>query len=111
MSVSVEWHGDEVLAALVAAAEEGVKDGTEVLLDASRAIVPRDDGELYDSGRASQDGLEGAVSYDTPYAVLRHESDYAELKGGSMKYLERPMTENAAEILDAIADPIRRVVS
>ncbi len=111
MSVSMDWHGEEALARLAAAAEEGVKDGTEALLEASQRLVPVDDGDLRDSGTASQDGLEGAVSYSTLYAVLRHESGYARLKGGSKKFLERPMTENADEILDAVAAPIRRAIS
>lgn len=109
--VDLNWNGDEVLAALLVAAEKGVGDGLDVLLEASQDIVPVDDGELRDSGRISQDGLEGAVSYATDYAVLRHESGYARLKGGSKKYLERPMVEEAGRILGAVADPVRRVIS
>lgn len=111
MSVDLDWNGDEVLAALLAAAEEGLGDAAEGLLEASQDIVPTDDGELHGSGRATRDGLEAAVSYNTPYAVLRHESDYADLQNGQLKFLEKPMVERGGEWLEKIATPIQRVIS
>lgn len=110
MSVSMDWNGDEALAAILAAAERGVGKALDGLLDASQEEVPVDDADLRDSGRTSQDGLEGAVSYDTAYAVLRHESGYAELNNGRRKFLERPFVGRRGQWLETIADEIRPVI-
>ena len=65
----VTWNGNLVDAKARAGAVRGLQVSTEYLLQASRAVVPIEEGTLERSGVASVDegGLRGAVSFDTPY--------------------------------------------
>ncbi|GHH67620.1 hypothetical protein GCM10017673_14920 [Streptosporangium violaceochromogenes] len=60
-------------AAMREAAARGLQKGMEHVLQASRELVPLEEGTLARSGVASVDegGLRGAVSYDTPYPAPR----------------------------------------
>ncbi|MEU4225805.1 hypothetical protein AB0F17_16045 [Nonomuraea sp. NPDC026600] len=92
-------------------AVQGLKKGTEHLLQKSRELVPHEEGTLERSGTASVDEatLQGAVSFDTPYAVRQHEEiTWQHDEGRSAKYLEGPMTTEAGVIGDIIAAEIRR---
>jgi hypothetical protein len=102
-----EWRGPFVSRLVDEAGEEGVISAAEsILLDAA-PYVPYEDGDLLDSGRAGQDRdnlgrfTNGAfVSYDTPYAVKRHEHPEFQFKGsGQGKWLEHAMQRRASRIM------------
>ena len=96
-----------------AGAVRGLQFGTEHLLQASRLQVPIEEATLERSGVASVDPstLEGAVSYDTPYAVRQHEDlNLRHDTGRKAKYLEDPMNEEREQIGELIAAQIRRAL-
>lgn len=108
------WHGDTWLTTALAGAAHGVELGMEHVLTEANRIVPLDEGTLERSGKAHMDAtgssgaIEGAVSYDTPYAVRQHEElSYRHLPGRSAKYLETPMIAEAPTVLAIIGANIR----
>lgn len=110
-TVKIEWNGAHVGEEMHHWLAEGLGHAVEFLLGESSPIVPLDEGTLDRSGVASTDDerLEGAVSYDTPYAVIQHENlDYQHDPGRTAKYLERPFMEKQPEMLELIAAPARR---
>jgi hypothetical protein len=102
------WYGQEILLAMEEHAGDGIDDAIELLLAASRAVVPVLSEDLYKSGKASRDRLTGLVSYNTVYAVRQHEElDYRHAPGKQAKYLEQPFNELQAQMIQAIADRLR----
>jgi hypothetical protein len=90
-------------------AEEGLRKGLEHVLERARAIVPLREGPLERSGRVVQDGLEGAVTFDTVYARRQHEElDWKHLPGRTAKYLEKPMNSERQVVLELMAVGLRR---
>lgn len=90
-------------------ASDGLRQALEHILTESRRIVPLEEGTLERSGRVSVDGMEGAITYDTVYAVPQHENlDYRHAPGRTAKYLEKPMTTERATALALMAVPLRR---
>lgn len=109
MSYKLEWNGPKITAQTEGAASRGLKLGMEHLLAEANKEVPIEEATLERSGRASVDGLKGAVSYDTPYAVEQHED--MTLKhdpGRKAKYLEQPMHREGPTIMELVAAEIRR---
>lgn len=87
----------------------GVYLAAEHLVGVARALVPKDEGTLERSGAAATDGLQGVVSFDTPYAVIQHEAlDFHHPRGGQAKYLEQPMGTERDTIKAIIAQAIRK---
>lgn len=111
MSFRVEFRpgGAEALARVHSAAERGVRMAVEHWLGESRKEVPIEEGTLERSGRATTEGLKGAVSYDTPYAVYQHERmDLQHDSGRKAKYLEDPGNREAGTMAEIIAAQVRR---
>lgn len=106
--VEIDWDGRSASIAVDKGAEAGLQLATEYLLAESRKIVPHEEGILEGSGFADVDGLEGSVSYDTPYAVRQHEElTWSHKSGRSAKYLEKPARANQRQIADLIARGMR----
>lgn len=102
--VDVSWRGALIIREVQEHTEDGVDDATEMLLAASRAVVPYDEGPLSESGKASRDGLVGLVSFNQPYAKIQHENlSYRHAPGRTAKYLENP--------LNALRDPMVAVIA
>lgn len=98
-------------AAVMAAAREGVSDGTEVWLEEANRTVPIEEATLARSGTATSEGLRGVVAYDTPYAVRQHEDTRLRHdRGRRAKWLELTMHERRKQILDAVAAPIKQAL-
>lgn len=102
-----------VAAELRAGALQGTKEGTEHLLGVSRELAPIEEGILAGSGTASQavNGslVEGAVSFDTPYAVIQHEAlEFRHDAGKQAKYLEQPFATERTVIGQMLATAMRR---
>ncbi|WP_329622921.1 minor capsid protein [Streptomyces sp. NBC_01255] len=90
-------------------AGEGLQRGLEHVLAEARKIVPLDEGTLERSGRVVRDGLNGAVVFDTIYAVRQHEElTWKHLPGRTAKYLEKPMNSERDVVLQLMAVDMRR---
>lgn len=106
--VDVSWRGALIAQEVQEHAEDGVDDATEMLLAASRGVAPLDKGPLVESGKASRDGLEGIVSYNTVYAARQHEElTWRHAPGRQAKYLEQPFNQLHDQMVTAIADRLR----
>ncbi|MGW5352204.1 hypothetical protein ACWERV_17045 [Streptomyces sp. NPDC004031] len=102
------WHGALIAEEAREHAEDGMDDGLELLLAASRAVVPLLSEDLSKSGKASRDGLEGTVSYNTVYARRQHEElTWRHAPGRQAKYLEQPFNELQSQMVQAIAVRLR----
>lgn len=89
-------------------AEEGLGRALEHLLGEARKLVPLDEGTLERSGKASRDGLNGTVSFDTIYAVVQHEDlTFRHLPGRQAKYLEQPAHTERDVMLQLMAVSLR----
>ncbi|WP_221510156.1 minor capsid protein [Streptomyces sp. 3211] len=94
-----------------AGAIRGLRLAAEHILAESRKRVPIEEATLERSGTATVDeaDLKAAISYDTPYAVRQHEElTYRHDAGRTAKYLEGPMTTEAAKAAEIIAAQLRR---
>jgi minor capsid protein len=109
---TIKWDSSQVLERMEAGAEQGLKLAAEHLLLESRKLVPIEEGTLERSGTVTVQGLEGSVSYDTPYAVDQHEDmTYEHDEGRTAKYLEGPARNEAHVIKDIIAGQIKQAMS
>lgn len=93
-----------------AGAVKGLRLATEHVLQVSRTMVPIEEGTLERSGTASVDegNLRGAISYDTPYAVVQHEDMSLQHDAGRRaKYLESAMNSEAGTCGEIIARAVR----
>lgn len=90
-------------------ASEGLTRALEHTLTEARRIVPLEEGTLERSGRVVVDGLDGAITFDTRYAVRQHEEmDWRHAPGRSAKFLEKPMASEQRVMLALMAVPLRR---
>lgn len=90
-------------------ASEGLQQALEHTLGEAKKLVPLDEGTLERSGKVDVDGLNGAISFDTVYAVRQHEEmDWKHLPGRQAKYLEQPMNSEREVMLRLMAVPLRR---
>jgi hypothetical protein len=95
--------------------EKGMQLGTELLYEASRAIVPVDTAELLLSAKklvtreASRKTVTGQVWYTAPHAAVVHESTWIKHSTGkSAKYLEKPARILAVPIRNLIEKEVQR---
>jgi hypothetical protein len=105
------WQGRAWFARTRQAARDGVQLGLEHVLAESNKIVPLDEGILERSGKVlmAPNGPQGAVVYDTPYAVRQHEElTWKHLPGRQAKYLETAMNANAETLKEIVAAKIRQ---
>lgn len=90
-------------------ASEGLSRALEHTLGEAKKLVPLDEGSLERSGRVDVDGLNGAISFDTVYAVRQHEElTWKHLPGRQAKYLEQPMNSEREVMLRMMAVPLLR---
>lgn len=92
---------------------QGLRQGLLHVLGTSNHRVPHLSGDLERSGAISVDRsrLIGAISYDTPYAVIQHESlDFKHsMPGRTAKFLELAIREEAEAVKLMIAKQLREV--
>lgn len=100
------------------AARAGELAGAQVLLDASLALVPRDTGDLAESGHLeiAPEGVK--VVYDAtspegyPYGIRQHEDlTLHHPHGGQGKYVEAPMHSESLAIFAAMAEPFKKLLA
>lgn len=104
----LDWEGRRLWTSRGrAAAEQGLALALQHLLAEAQRIVPLDKGPLERSGKVTQDGLNGAVSFDTVYAVRQHEElTWRHAPGRQAKYLETPMNTQREQMLRLMAVPL-----
>jgi hypothetical protein len=93
--------------------ESAVRIVTEDLVGEAQRQAPRDEGTLAGTGSGQVEVIgnrvTGRVTFDTPYAKRQHEElTWNHPKGGNAKYLEGPLTNNAAKYEAVIAAVIKR---
>jgi ketosteroid isomerase-like protein len=105
----MRWHGRRLWTSRGRRlASEGLQRALEHTLGKAKELVPLDEGTLERSGRVDVDGLNGAISFDTVYAVRQHEElDWKHLPGRQAKYLEQPMNTERETMLRLMAVPLR----
>lgn len=94
------------------AAVRGLNLAAEELRSRSIPKAPIQDGILRASAQvvpATEEHLQSAVTYDTPYAVVQHERLDFHHTEGQAKYLEQPLMEGAKDYVGIIAQQIRDV--
>lgn len=111
MSVKVKANLDKALIKDITryGTKKGIWSALDHLAAVSKEQVPLDQGTLKASCvvSVSDDGTQGAVSYDTPYAVVQHENTwYNHQRGRKGKYLEDPANDN--QVLDEMRQLIRK---
>lgn len=113
--MSAVWKSQiaEAITSLQVGALQGVREACEDLLREASAVVPYDTGDLDRSGQASAhldgDAAIGTVSYDTPYAVIQHETlEFRHDPGRIAKYLALPTRTGARRRQDHIARTIAK---
>ncbi len=80
--------------------KKAVWSALDHLATVSKQQVPLDTGVLMNSCAVSvsDDGSQGTVSYDTPYAVVQHErQNYNHQRGRKAKYLEGPCYDKSVQ--------------
>ena len=118
MSATFQWNGDVAKRTVRNAAALGLRDGAELIKDASNEAAPEESGNLVDSSGTDVDtqSLVASIYYDPQdapregkpiYAVVRHE---ALREGGAPKYLERPLIAQRDAALRKVAAQIERVM-
>lgn len=106
--MSIQWN-TRAGEAITEAAQTGIFEAAEALLDQAIEKTPVQDGILRASGRATQEGLVSAVSFNTPYAVKQHEElGYQHPNGGEAKYLEKPANSFGPTMEQIVAQAIVR---
>jgi hypothetical protein len=102
------WKGDLVLEQFERGAEKGVKLAAEHVRGVAVNRAPKDTGALRNTGTATTDGLTGAVSFDTDYAVRQHEETTWYHEDGEAKYLETALDSEVDVARQIIAAQIRK---
>lgn len=106
------FDGKNPLASIRSAQLHGAELAAEHLLGEANKTVPIEEASLERSGAASTEQTGGetalAVSYDTPYAVVQHESlHFQHDQGRSAKWLENAFNSEGDKALDVIARAVR----
>lgn len=86
-----------ILTTLEAAAQAGLREGMEAMLELSNELAPEFSGEMIDGGEVRIDDLTGQVSYKNagyPYVIDQHENlELQHPNGGQAKFLETASVE------------------
>lgn len=101
---------DQVLRRVSEAADRGLREAADHVLEIALRHVPIEDRTLARSGKVSQDTTRhvSAVSFDTIYAVWQHEDMRFEHDAGrTSKYLENAFNSERGEVAQIIARRIR----
>lgn len=112
MPSSVDWNGAKVRRMVHDAGADGIEAGAKLVFEASQRAVPKDTGELEESGALTADGLHAEITYGEGLpdarAIVVHEKLDLHHDDGTAKYLENPTTAAADQVRSIIAAAIRR---
>lgn len=93
-----------------AAASDGILASLEVIREDAENRAPLETGHMRNSANTAVDGLEGAVGFDTDYAVIQHEALDFDHQDGEAKFLENAVIANRQVVGQIIAESIRRAL-
>lgn len=108
--LNLNWRGREAARRAEDASRRGLEKAAEHVLGIAQQRVPLEEGILQDSGRTvvDTDALTAGVTFDTVYARRQHEElAWRHAPGRTAKYVEGPLTEEAARCRGIIAAEIR----
>jgi hypothetical protein len=105
----LDWQGRRLIGdRFRRVASDGLTRALEHTLGVSQQLVPLREGTLERSGKVIVEGLNGAISFDTVYAVRQHEElSWRHLPGRQAKYLEQPMNTERETMLALMAVSFR----
>jgi hypothetical protein len=112
MSSELEWHGDEVLAIIRAAAAHGLGDATDQIAQTSQDRVPYQTRELMRSQHVVKDDLHTEIYYTDSKAAAAHENIHGRVyrRGRRAKFLESAADDHREDTVRSVAEEIRRVL-
>ncbi|MBR6982132.1 MAG: hypothetical protein IKH75_01140 [Ruminococcus sp.] len=99
-SIRIELDRELIKAAVAKGGKKATWSALDYLASVSKQQVPLDTGALMNSCvvDVNDDGSEGTVSYDTPYAVEQHENmQYHHQRDRKAKYLEDPVNDGGVQ--------------
>lgn len=92
------------------AAQDGLREVAEHVLEESNKRTPKDDGDLIASGGVGVDDLRANVAYKSFYATWMHERvDWQHLDGGEAKFLENAVEAESSNLVQIMARAARGV--
>lgn len=105
----LQWEGRRIFGSrFQRLVSEGIGRALEHTLGVATTLVPLDEGPLQRSGKVQVEGLNGTISYDTPYAIRQHEElTWRHAPGRQAKYLEQPMNTERDVMLELSAVSFR----
>lgn len=110
--MTLVWRGSEVMTDIEELQTKANQEAADFILAESNKKVPHEYGDLERSGTADADADGFTVAYSSVYAVPQHENlDYNHSEGREAKYLENAVLNNHPEMLEVMADVIRRGLS
>ncbi|MDV6276377.1 hypothetical protein R3Q06_23030 [Rhodococcus erythropolis] len=89
---------------------EGLHDAAEVIKQEAIERAPKDTGYLRNTAATAAEGLEAAVGFDGPYAVIQHEEVGFHHQDGEAKYLENACIAKKEVVGQIVAEAIRRSI-
>lgn len=102
-----------VLSTVERAAQNGLREAAEALLEESNSRAPEDLGDLKEAGEVQVEDLTVSVSYQTPtrdghksrypYIARQHEDLAYEHESGGPKFLESAAEDMRAELAQIVA--------
>lgn len=107
MSVDVQWHGAQALAALRRGVESGLEHAAAVGLAASNRLAPTLTGSLERSGETRVSGAEAVVYYTDEAAPYQHERLDFRHDDGQAKFLEQGLAGARGRMANELAEAIR----
>ena len=110
----LRWTGGRAKADVHDELPHSLLTGAEMLLEEADRTVPFEEGILAESGDTDvdKDRQISTTFYDTPYAVKQHEDTRLRHDPGRRaKWLEHALRENAEELLEVMAEDLRRRLS
>ncbi|OZC55059.1 hypothetical protein CH289_07645 [Rhodococcus sp. RS1C4] len=113
--MAIQWNSQAVIDKQRAGAVKGMEIATEALRGEAVDLTPIKDGVLRASSKASvnevDDGVVGAVSFNTEYAVKQHEDvGLNHPNGGEAKYLENAATAFSETFQTVMAHQIKKAL-
>ena len=100
MTVKVNLNKALIKSTVKSGSKKATWMGLDHLASVSKEQVPLEQGPLKNSCYVdvNEDGSQGTVSYDTPYAVKQHEETwYHHQRGRKAKYLEDPVNDSGVQ--------------
>ena len=113
MGHKLTWNGTAVKRLIEAAGTRGLREGNRQIRQTSQDRVPVQTGDLKGSLRHETSGLTSRITYTDSKAAAAHENLHHRTyrNGKQSKFLESAARDKRDEVLEAVADSIRKALS